>query len=121
MATKIDIFNKAKKLIFIDTEPSESDLELLETVADMTCDKVLSKIKVELPLQEEMPLELTTTVTELIIIRFNRIGSEGLKKEMVEGHSSEYSFDDEGVLWQEIRDWIDANIEPAFKARIRFL
>lgn len=122
MTTKNNILDKAQKLIFIDTEPSTSDLTLLETVVDLTYDKVLKRIQAKILSREEMPLELTTTVTELSIIRYNRIGSEGLTSESVEGHSASYSEKEEQALWQDVYDWIDLNgSQEPFVGRIRFL
>lgn len=38
----------------------------------------------------EIPSELSFVVTEVMIKRFNRIGSEGIKRKSVEGHSEEH-------------------------------
>lgn len=43
----------------------------------------------------EIPLELEYIVEEATIRRFNRIGSEGMKSESVEGHSVTYLDEDE--------------------------
>lgn len=39
---------------------------------------------------DEVPVELEYIVAELTIARFNRIGSEGMVKESMDGHSAEY-------------------------------
>ena len=43
----------------------------------------------------EVPIELEYIVDEATIRRFNRIGSEGMKSESVEGHSVTYIDEDE--------------------------
>lgn len=42
---------------------------------------------------EVVPDELSYIVSELVVIRYNRIGSEGLTNESVEGYSATYSDD----------------------------
>src|SRR5699024_7042569 len=42
----------------------------------------------------EIPIELEYIVDEATIRRFNRIGSEGMKSESVEGHSVTYDMGD---------------------------
>jgi len=41
-----------------------------------------------------IPAELQYIVDEVAIIRFNRIGSEGMATESVEGHSAKYELND---------------------------
>lgn len=41
--------------------------------------------------QAEVPAALEHIVDEVTIARFNRIGSEGMAKESVEGHSADYN------------------------------
>ena len=45
--------------------------------------------------ETEIPLSLEYVVDEATIRRFNRIGSEGMKSESVEGHSVTYVDEDE--------------------------
>lgn len=45
--------------------------------------------------ETEIPLSLEYVVDEATIRRFNRIGSEGMKSESVEGHSVTYIDEDE--------------------------
>ena len=44
--------------------------------------------------ETEIPLSLEYVVDEATIRRFNRIGSEGMKSESVEGHSVTYDMSD---------------------------
>ena len=44
--------------------------------------------------ETEIPLSLEYVVDEATILRFNRVGSEGMKSESVEGHSVTYDMSD---------------------------
>lgn len=41
-----------------------------------------------------IPSELSFIVKEIAIVRFNRIGSEGMEQETVDGHAVKYAKDD---------------------------
>lgn len=43
---------------------------------------------------DNIPEELNFVLLEVAITRFNRIGSEGMKSEVVDGHRVEYVMDD---------------------------
>lgn len=43
---------------------------------------------------DAIPEELNFVLLEVAITRFNRIGSEGMKSEVVDGHKVEYVMDD---------------------------
>ena len=57
----------------------------VEAVYNNIAERLLHRIK-----DTEVPLELEYIVDEATIRRFNRIGSEGMKSESVEGHSVTY-------------------------------
>ena len=44
--------------------------------------------------EDNIPEELNFVLLEVAITRFNRIGSEGMKSETVDGHRVEYVMDD---------------------------
>ena len=60
-------------------------------------------------------------VTEVSIIRFNRIGSEGLSSHTVEGESLNFSGDDFMPYESDIQAWIDENKGTSRRGRIRFI
>jgi hypothetical protein len=62
----------------------------VEAIYNNIAERLLHRIKVT-----EIPAELEYIVDEATIRRFNRIGSEGMKSESVEGHSVTYLDDDE--------------------------
>ena len=62
----------------------------VEAIYSKIAERLLHRIKAA-----EIPLELEYIVEEATIRRFNRIGSEGMKSESVEGHSVTYLDEDE--------------------------
>lgn len=77
------MIKKIKQLLNIEDEDS-----LLEEIIELTKSKVLFHIK-----EKEIPKELEFVVIELSITRYNRIGSEGLKSESIEGRIQTYESD----------------------------
>ena len=61
----------------------------------------------------EPPEELNYIILEVSVIRYNRIGSEGLSAHTVEGESQSFSTDD-------IQDFLDRQ-QVASKGKVRFL
>lgn len=61
----------------------------VEAIYSKIAERLLHRIK-----ETEIPLELEYIVEEATIRRFNRIGSEGMKSESVEGHSVTYDMND---------------------------
>ena len=62
----------------------------VEAIYSKIAERLLHRIK-----ETEIPLVLEYIVEEATIRRFNRIGSEGMKSESVEGHSVTYIDGDE--------------------------
>ena len=62
----------------------------VEAIYNNIAERLLHRIK-----DTEIPAELEYIVDEATIRRFNRIGSEGMKSESVEGHSVTYIDGDE--------------------------
>lgn len=57
---------------------------------------------------------------EVSVIRFNRIGSEGLSSHTVEGESMAFTEDDFSGFKDEIQAFLDAQ-EDSTRGRLRFL
>lgn len=69
----------------------------------------------------EIPEELGHIVTEATIVRFNRLGSEGLTEESVEGHTAKYVQADEFTPYiDEIHAYIERQV-PTGSGVVRFL
>ena len=74
------LLNRVKILLGI----SEND-ELVHEIIELTKDKILNYIN-----KTELPFELEFVLVELAIKRYNRIGSEGIASESVDGKSVSY-------------------------------
>lgn len=72
-----------------------------DAVLDILIDNVTSHLKALLG--KEVPIGLEFIIVEIVIRRFNRIGSEGMKSESVEGHNiTFYDLKDEFVPYLDI-------------------
>ena len=74
------LLNRIKKLLGI----PDND-ELIYEITELTKSKILNYIN-----EVELPLELEFILVELTIQRYNRIGSEGIASESVDGKSVSY-------------------------------
>ena len=84
----------------------------VEAIYSRIAERLLHRIK-----DTEIPLELEYIVEEATIRRFNRIGSEGMKSESVEGHSVTYIDEDELAPYESaIVAYLDAQ-EPDDKRK----
>lgn len=68
----------------------------------------------------EPPEELQHIIVEASVIRFNRIGSEGLESHTVEGESMSFNDNDFAGFTDEITAFLEQQKE-AKKGRVRFL
>ena len=69
---------------------------------------------------KEVPEELEYIVIEVSVIRFNRIGSEGVSSHSVEGESMSFNDDDFDSYDKDIRSWLN-NQSDLKKGRVHFL
>ena len=69
---------------------------------------------------KEVPEELEYIVVEVSVIRFNRIGSEGVSYHSVEGESMSFNDDDFDSYDKDIRSWLN-NQSDLKKGRVHFL
>ena len=69
----------------------------VEVIYNNIAERLLHRIK-----DTEIPAELEYIVDEATIRRFNRIGSEGMKSESVEGHSVTYLDEDELAPYESV-------------------
>lgn len=68
----------------------------------------------------EPPDEMDHIILEVSIIRFNRIGSEGMASHSVEGESLSYSSDDFSGYADEIQAFLDSQ-KDSTRGKVRFL
>lgn len=90
----------------------KGDESQLNVIYRMTEKRLLGKLKRSLKDVSVVPDELDYIVDEVTISRFNRIGSEGMSSESVEGHSATYSDNDFKAYQSDIDEYIDSIIEP---------
>lgn len=69
---------------------------------------------------EDPPEELNYIITDVAIIRYNKIGSEGVSSHTVEGESLSFSDDDFAGYRDDIQDYLDRQKEVK-KGKVRFL
>lgn len=102
--------------------------ELLGIAADDTdCDKKLTIIvklttaRLKLLLGNiEPPEEMNHIIIEVAIMRFNRIGSEGLASHSVDSESLTFNDSDFNGFADEIQAWLNSQKEST-KGKVRFL
>ena len=83
------LLNRVKTLLGI----TDND-ELIYEIAEITKEKILNYIN-----EKELPGELEFILIELSIQRYNRIGSEGIASESVDGKSVSYESDFDGYKY----------------------
>jgi hypothetical protein len=88
----------------------------LQTIVDITSDRLKNRLGTD-----EVPSALAYIVTEVSVIRFNRIGSEGLSSHTVEGESMGWTEDDFAAYETDIQAWIDENKGASRRGRVRFI
>ena len=95
------MYDEIKSLLGIEGDGRDS---LLSTIVGFTEDR----LRVLLGGVEEVPPELEYIVYELSVIRFNRIGSEGMSAHSVEGESISFSDDDFLRFQSDIDAYLDS-------------
>jgi hypothetical protein len=68
----------------------------------------------------EVPTRLEYIVTEVAVIRYNRIGSEGVSSHSVEGESLSFNDDDFSAYQDDIEAYLNSQDDETL-GRIRFL
>ena len=94
------LLNRVKVLLGIS---SNDNTKLLNEIIELTKSKILNYID-----KTELPEELEFVLVELIIQRYNKVGSEGIASESVDGKSVSYEADFEGYKHY-LDDYISKN------------
>ena len=99
------LLNRMKVLLGITDNKLVTDNtdELLMEILDITKSKILNYIN-----QSELPKELEFVLIELAIQRYNKIGSEGISSESVDGRTTSYEDDFENYK-SYLDDYINKN------------
>lgn len=94
----------------------------LNVIYQQTEKRLLGKLKRSLTDIIFIPDELDYIVDEITIARFNRIGSEGMSSESVEGRSANYNDNYFADFEADIQGYIDSNTESdSTRGKVRFL
>ncbi|MGL4801480.1 MAG: phage head-tail connector protein [Cetobacterium sp.] len=99
------LLNRIKLLLGINDTESE---ELIDEILNITTSKVLNYIKAD-----TVPTSLEFVLVELTIQRFNRIGSEGVETETVDGRQTTYIADE----FEAYKHYLDAYLNANAKNR----
>ena len=94
-----------------------------ETLQDPKLNLILSATRSRLKALlggQDPPDELGYIITDVAVIRFNKIGSEGLSSHTVEGESLSFSDNDFAGYMDDIQTYLDSKKE-AKKGKVRFL
>jgi hypothetical protein len=97
----------------LDIEDSNLDAKLKLILANTTA-------RLKLILGIDPPEEMNHIILEVAVIRFNRIGSEGMSSHTVEGESTSYSDSDFNAFSGEIQAFLDAQ-KNGTRGKVRFL
>jgi hypothetical protein len=93
----------------------------VDVIYSKTEQRLLSRLKRSLPELTAVPNDLDYIVDEVAIARFNRIGSEGMASESMDGHSATYDSSDFNAFERDIVDYINAHAPDVKKGKVRFL
>ena len=106
------MLNELKLLLGIVGDSLDEKLKLIISTATARLKVLLGGI--------EPPESLEYIIREVSIIRFNKIGSEGMKSQTVEGESMTFDDNDFSGFMDEIQTYLDTQKESA-GGRVRFL
>jgi len=97
-----------------------SDVEA--TIYAMVSNRLDKKLSVGLADTTQALIDLEYIIDEVTIKRFNRVGSEGMESESVEGHSIKFNSTDDFLEFEtDIANYIASQAEPTTKGVVRFL
>lgn len=101
---------------------TKGDEAQINAIYNQTAKRLLGRLKNSLSDLLEIPDELDYIVDEITIARFNRIGSEGMSSESVEGRSANYNDNYFADFEADIQGYIDSNTESdSTRGKVRFL
>lgn len=105
------MLNEVKLLLGFDDDTKDDLLnQIIATVE--------TRLKIKLGGLDIIPDELSYIVTEVSVIRYNRISSEGTESHSIDGTSSTYIEDDFAQFESEITEWMRLNGKAG---RLRFI
>ena len=106
------MLNELKLLLGIVDDSLDEKLKLIIATATARLRVLLGGL--------EPPESLEYIIREVSVIRFNKIGSEGMKSQTVEGESMTFDDNDFSGFMDEIQAYLESQKESA-RGRVRFL
>lgn len=106
-----DILREVK--LSLGLSSSDKD-ELLLSFIKRSTQQILNYIR-----SNELPIQLEYIVIELVIARYNRIGSEGINSENSDGVSFSYNNNLLDSYKQDLDEWIKNNNSNGSKSKVR--
>ena len=93
----------------------------LDTKLQWLLDTAAQRLKILLGCIDEVPEALEYIVIEVAIIRYNRIASEGMSANTVEGESLTWDAGDFDGFKDDIGAWLESQEEGNGKGKVRFI
>ena len=109
------MIDQAKILLGIHDDLQDNLLNALEKGAEQM---VLSWIKSRGGSLEEVPSELGWVMTELVVARFRRLGSEGMTKKSIQGLDMTFAGDDLVPYESYLEPYTDIGKKPAKEGQV---
>ena len=106
------MLNELKLLLGITDNDRDELFKLLISLATQRLRRKLGGI--------DTPDELNYIIIDVVVARFNRIGSEGLTSHSVEGESLSFTDDDFAKYEDDIQDYLDS-LSGGKSGKVRFL
>ena len=97
------------------------DNERVTIIYEQIEGRLLRRLQKHLPDILAIPDELDYIVTECAIARYNRIGSEGMESESMDGHSASYVDKDLSDYEDDILDYLGDDASGSKRGVVRFL
>jgi hypothetical protein len=108
------MLDKIKSLLEFKTDETENDKKL-----NLLISFAVARLKLKLG-GIEPPEEMDYIIIEVVVKRFNRIGSEGLSIHTVEGESLHFTDDDFKEFEGDIQAFLDSHKQTQ-KGKVRFI
>lgn len=100
----MDIIERLRRFLGIPPEDTDQ-IAILVDIVDLAEQHLKAKLR-----KDVIPEQLRYILFEVSVIRYNRMGSEGMKSETIEGHSVNYVDDDFKPYESVIADYREESI-----------
>lgn len=105
---------QVKTLLGVDDERVDI---LYETISN----RLVHILNRHIPDTLTVPIQLKYIVAEVTISRFNRLGSEGMRSETMDGHRADYVDTDLNDYHDVIAEYVSDNTVDTRRGKVRFL